>query len=602
MWTWVSGDNTLDNNGIYGTKGTAAAANKPGNRDRQSAWMDASGNFWVFGGSDYQTDYYNDLWKFNPTTKQWTWISGSTTQDIQGAYGTQGTGSTANYPGARNGQSGWVDASGIIWIFGGYGYDRNGNLGRLNDLWKFNPANLQWTWVSGSRNNGSSGTYGTKGTANAANIPGARRFQAAWVDAAGNFWIFGGYGYDVNGNQGSLNDLWKYNPTTNQWTWISGDNTRNSTSTYGTRGTAAAANKPAGRDSHSGLIDAAGNFWVFGGWDYNNNMFNDLWKFNPTTLQWTWMSGDNTQNNNGVYGTKGTGATTNKPGARYGQSAGTDQSGDIWIFGGQGEDANGNNGVLNDIFLYTPSTNKWTWVADDNTRNNNGIYGTKGTGATTNKPGGRAYQSAWTDASDNLWVFAGLNQNTDDFNDLWKYNSLIPLALQEITFQGTSHSDENVLSWQTTGEMNTNRFDVERSIDGTNFSTIGNVPASGSGNNSYTYTDDRLPQANNFFYRLHMVDVDGNYSYSKVIVLSGSSGNSIAKCSVFPNPTRNSVTLEVDSPALLNTPVRLFDSNGRLIGEWLLTQPRQYLDLTHVQKGICFLQLANGKTLKILKE
>jgi hypothetical protein len=56
------------------------------------------------------------------------------------------------------------------------------------------------------------GKYGTQGTAAASNIPGARDVAVAWTDAAGNFWFFGGYGYDSAGTAGLLNDLWKYEP------------------------------------------------------------------------------------------------------------------------------------------------------------------------------------------------------------------------------------------------------------------------------------------------------------------------------------------------------------------------------------------------------
>jgi hypothetical protein len=57
-----------------------------------------------------------------------------------------------------------------------------------------------------------SGTYGTLGTPNPSNIPGARRYPAAWIDAQGNLWLFDGHGYDSAGTFGQLNDLCKYKP------------------------------------------------------------------------------------------------------------------------------------------------------------------------------------------------------------------------------------------------------------------------------------------------------------------------------------------------------------------------------------------------------
>ena len=55
-----------------------------------------------------------------------------------------------------------------------------------------------------------------------------------WTDAAGNFWLFGGNGYDSAGTSGYLNDLWKY--SAGQWTWMGGSNVVNQQGTYGTQG------------------------------------------------------------------------------------------------------------------------------------------------------------------------------------------------------------------------------------------------------------------------------------------------------------------------------------------------------------------------------
>jgi len=69
----------------------------------------------------------------------------------------------------------------------------------------------EWTWVNGANVANQIGTYGTLGTAAPGNIPGARYGGVGWTDPAGDFWLFGGYGYDATGNI-FLNDLWKYEP------------------------------------------------------------------------------------------------------------------------------------------------------------------------------------------------------------------------------------------------------------------------------------------------------------------------------------------------------------------------------------------------------
>jgi hypothetical protein len=61
-------------------------------------------------------------------------------------------------------------------------------------------------------NGGQSGVYGTLETPASGNIPGGRASAASWTDSSGNLWLFGGRGFDVNGNYGELNDLWVYQP------------------------------------------------------------------------------------------------------------------------------------------------------------------------------------------------------------------------------------------------------------------------------------------------------------------------------------------------------------------------------------------------------
>ena len=119
----------------------------------------------------------------------WTWISGSSSVAQSGVYGTQGTASPSNVPGARYYSVSWIDAADNLWLFGGLGYV--GILGDLNDLWRFDGTN--WTWVSGGSSNGQSGVYGTLGT------------------ASPSLWLFGGFGVAAVGS-GWLNDLWRFRP------------------------------------------------------------------------------------------------------------------------------------------------------------------------------------------------------------------------------------------------------------------------------------------------------------------------------------------------------------------------------------------------------
>jgi N-acetylneuraminic acid mutarotase len=436
-FTWMKGTNQLDQPGIYGTLGVSAAANAPGSRWDAVSWKDAAGNLWMFGGLGTDIngtqDWLNDLWKYDPISNQWTWVKGDNTVNQPAVYGTQGVASPANKPGGRGRAMGWTDNQGNLWMFGGWFLDAMYNDYLYNDLWKYNIATNQWTWMKGSSLANQNGAYGIITQSSASGNPGCRYDAAGWVDASGNFWLFGGIGFDqFNSQQAYLNDLWRYNPATNQWTWMKGSSTVDQFGTYGTMNVAAAANTPGGRVSSRGVSDAAGNLWLFGGFGYDNSTptlgeQSDLWRYNVNTNQWTWVSGNNVIDQTGLYGTQGQPAPGNQPGGRESHAMWADLNGNLWIFGGFGFDANSNfPNQLNDLWKYSTSTSQWTWVKGSNQQTQTGVYGTQGVASPANVPGARTTNINWIDGSNNLWLFGGVGysfQSYGEFNDLWKFST-----------------------------------------------------------------------------------------------------------------------------------------------------------------------------------
>jgi hypothetical protein len=349
-WTWVSGSSIAGAKGVYGTLGVASTSNVPGAGGGTVSWTDKSGNLWLFGGDQFE----NALWEFNPTNKEWTWMSGSSTAGASGTYGTLGVPSIGNVPGGRWGSVSWTDGSGNFWLFGGEGFGASNAGGVLNDLWEFSPTTKNWTWVSGSSNANAVGVYGTLGGPSTGNVPGARSDAVGWIDGSGNLWLFGG---SDNLFQSDLNDLWEFNPTAKTWTWVSGSNTHGViVGVYGTQGVAAANNVPGSRCSAVSWIDGSGDLWLFGGQGYGSNEtvngdLNDLWEYSPATKEWTWVDGSNTgtqQGPSGVYGTLGFPAATNVPGGRDSAVSWTDSSGNFWLFGGESTES------FNDLWTYRP--------------------------------------------------------------------------------------------------------------------------------------------------------------------------------------------------------------------------------------------------------
>jgi len=439
-WTWVSGANTLGQAGNYGTKGVPSTNNIPGARFGSYSWVDMNEIVWLFAGAGIDsTDTYvglQDIWSYDQSSNIWTWVGGVDTAGGIGIYGTIHVGAPDNIPGSRASGASWTDRTGgIFWLFGGVGYDSVSIDHFLNDLWTFNAVTNVWAWQGGSSVGDQPGVYGTKGVPSTSNIPGGRQNPQLVFDATTNLvWIFGGFGYDSALGEDSMNDLWKLDLNTFpslQWTWVAGSNLIADPGHFGTKGIPSINNVPSARNSGVTWIDASGNFWLFGGQGYDsvsaNGYLNDLWKFNPTNSNWTWVSGADIGNQPGVYGIKGIPSTGNIPGARSNSISWIDASGNFWLFGGQGYDINGLLSDLNDIWMFNPATGYWTWIGGSDIGNQPGVYGTKGVPSTSNIPGGRDSGVSWTDASGNFSLFGGqtfAGPPSGLLNDLWKFEFL----------------------------------------------------------------------------------------------------------------------------------------------------------------------------------
>jgi hypothetical protein len=342
-WTWVKGPGMPNLPPVYGTQGIPDPANTPGQRSWASAsWVDTSGNLWLYGGHiSSATDVLNDLWKYDITTNEWTWISGTSGYNLPAVHGIQGVPNALNSPGSRcETASAWTDGQNNLWLFGGLGYDENGLLGRLNDMMKYDIAANEWTWMKGSATASDPGSFGTRGVSDPSNVPAARMAYAKWKDLQDNFWIFGGTSIPT-----IRNDLWKYNPGINEWVWMTGPTISNDAGSYGNLCSFDSSNSPASRTEHrASVTDQCGRFWLFGGFP----ALNDLWIFDPAVNQWSLLSPNQPYN----YGALGVPSASNAPRLRNGAVAFWSSGKKMYVFaGGDAGDS------YNDLWVFDPDTN-----------------------------------------------------------------------------------------------------------------------------------------------------------------------------------------------------------------------------------------------------
>ncbi|MGI4884000.1 MAG: T9SS type A sorting domain-containing protein, partial [Janthinobacterium lividum] len=176
-------------------------------------------------------------------------------------------------------------------------------------------------------------------------------------------------------------------------------------------------------------------------------------------------------------------------------------------------------------------------------------------------PSAQTFASAGQNTSGQLGD--GTTTNATRFDRVSPLTSLQPLPVQLVQFTAQASGPAAVrLAWATASEVNSARFEVERSRDGVAFHKIGEVVAAGRSTTARTYglTDASAP-AGQLYYRLRQVDQDGTAAYSPVrtVVLSGAGGG----LSLYPNPApHGAATLSGAAPGQA---VQVLDALGRVV-------------------------------------
>lgn len=189
---------------------------------------------------------------------------------------------------------------------------------------------------------------------------------------------------------------------------------------------------------------------------------------------------------------------------------------------------------------------------------------------------------------------AGCMPNSDMLIDL----SLLPVTWGSFGVQSSGYG--NLLSWTTLSESNNDRFEVQRSSNGRQFAALSQLPGAGNSsvNRGYEYFDPS-PVFGRNFYRIKQVDLDGDFSYSKVVSVRFEAESGLQTAVVSPNPTTGDLSIHFISEEGRPVNLSLYDMCGKQYyhGE----QPTQKgangfnLDLGAFPVGIYFLRIDDGR-------
>lgn len=310
-----------------------------------------------------------------PPGRQWRHEGGAHDIDlgtnVSAVYGNRGSVSGLTHPGSRFGSFSWTGRDGLLHLFGGTGiWSRVISAATVKggvraDHWVFDPNSQLWSWQSGQSSGNPFPRFSTPGLS-PNNFPGARSSGVSWVDGNGDFWMFGGVYSDLLSLVVYHNDLWRFVPRLKAWEQVRAS----SLPSFGQKGIPSPTNQPPARSDACGWTDPEGNLWLFGGTTDTSidgglgtsDCWNDLWKFDIATRQWTWVSGSSRQSTQSQITAPAT------PGSREVPAIWPDpETGDVLLYGGHGVRAEGAEMIspdqpLSDLWRWTHSTQTWSRI------------------------------------------------------------------------------------------------------------------------------------------------------------------------------------------------------------------------------------------------
>ncbi|MCE2996915.1 MAG: T9SS type A sorting domain-containing protein, partial [Flammeovirgaceae bacterium] len=232
-------------------------------------------------------------------------------------------------------------------------------------------------------------------------------------------------------------------------------------------------------------------------------------------------------------------------------------------------------------------------IANNNTTSPFGLYVN---GTTTNSGGGSSTTSNKADK-------ATLQSTNPSFFSWVQTSSPSTLPIQLLYFTAQKENTNIVLQWATASELNFDRFEIEHSFNGLNFTTLGTK--SGFGKNTdemheYSSSISMYVQGINY-YRLKSVDLDGQFEYSDVLAIEADTQLEVA---TFPNPAHDFIIVKTNFEFNPSDRISLTDSNGSEVLHVSVSSLETKIELSEsMPRGIYYVQYkgtAMTKTMRVI--
>jgi len=166
--------------------------------------------------------------------------------------------------------------------------------------------------------------------------------------------------------------------------------------------------------------------------------------------------------------------------------------------------------------------------------------------------------------------------------------SALPVKLT--SFKAEIINKQTNLNWTTASETNNKGFEVQKSVDGVNFETVGFVKGVGNSNKivNYNFVDNNNLSA---FYRLNQIDFDGMSELSKVVSVKN---NEELILQITPNPFVNSIEVVTNKNIVS---AEIIDITGKTKVLEVINGTNATIDTHNLSNGVYFIRVNNGETI-----
>ncbi|MEJ7626259.1 MAG: T9SS type A sorting domain-containing protein [Ferruginibacter sp.] len=251
------------------------------------------------------------------------------------------------------------------------------------------------------------------------------------------------------------------------------------------------------------------------------------------------------------------------------------------------------------------NANLAVWATHNDSDNvvppSNTILYVDGMNGTSNPPTPSAKKTLFRANGHDAWSMTYNLTFTEDGLNVYRWmlqfkRNFIVTPVTGLEFNAGKKDNNILLQWKTLTETNSRGFEVQRSNDGVNFTTLGFINSksiSGSGA-EYSYTDI-LPLSGKNYYRLKQIDNDNNGKLSVVRFVDLINKTVIT---IYPNPVSDVININNTGSNFKRAFVRIFDNNGKLVKQQELNGSNTIsIPVNDLPKAIYTGEIQEGETI-----